>query len=279
MSNIAYPPQRPLSVGEILDLSFRIYRATLLRCLLLATLGVLAGQLTNVYGLARGRGLQGFVQSIQGGAHDPVFWLAYLLAIVLSLVLYAAVLLRQRAVIGGNRGDGEVAAAVRRTPAMLALLVLMVLTGAACFVPVLLSSSMAGRAGLVLLLLIPLSYVLIALSCAFTVLLLEQAGPVASYVRSWRLTYGSFWRLSLVYLVAVIVLLALTGVLGVVSAFIAGLFGHGDVVLVAATAGVIIIAISALTTPFYTAVALAVYGDLVARKEGTDLEQRISATA
>jgi hypothetical protein len=279
MSNIAYPPQRPLSVGEILDLSFRIYRATLVRCLLFATLGVLAGQLTNVYGLARGRGLQGFMQSMQGSAHDPVFWLAYLLAIILSLIFYAGVLLRQRAVIGGSRGDGELAAAARRTPAMLALVVLMLLTVVGCFVPALLGGSAAGRLGLAALMLVPLSYVLIALSCAFTVLLLERAGPLASYVRSWRLTYGSFWRLSLVYLVAVIVLLALTMVLGAVSAFVAGLFGRGDVVLVAATAGVIIVALSALTTPFYTAVALAVYGDLAARKEGTDLEQRISATA
>jgi hypothetical protein len=279
MSNIAYPPRRPLSVGEILDLSFRIYRATLVRCLLLATLGVLAGQLTNIYGLARGRGLQGFLQSMQGGAHDPAFWLVYVLAILLSLMFYAAVLLRQRTVVGGGPGGGEVAAAMRRTPAMLVLLALMVLTALACFAPVLLASGAMGRAGLAFLALLPLSYVLIGLSCAFTVLLLEPAGPLPSYVRSWRLTYGSFWRLSLVYLVALIVLLALTAVLGMVSAFIAGLFGRGDVLLVAATAGVLIIVLSALTTPFYTAVALAVYGDLAARKEGTDLEQRISATA
>jgi hypothetical protein len=279
MSNIAYPPQRPLSVGEILDLSFRIYRTTFVRCLLFATFGVLAGQLTNVYGLAHGRGLQGFVQSMQGGSRDPVFWLVYVLAIVLSLVFYAAVLLRQRTVIGGSPGGGELGAAVRRAPAMLVLLVLMGLTAGACLAPALLASSAVTRAGLVVLLMIPLSYVLIALSCAYTVLLLEQAAPLASYVRSWRLTYGSFWRLSLIYLVALIVLLALTAVLGMVSAFVAGLFGRGDVVLVAATAGVIIIVLSALTTPFYTAVALAVYGDLAARKEGTDLEQRISATA
>jgi hypothetical protein len=33
-----------------------------------------------------------------------------------------------------------------------------------------------------------------------------------------------------------------------------------------------------LAIPFYTALGLAVFGDLTARKEGTDLAQRIAAT-
>ena len=49
--------------------------------------------------------------------------------------------------------------------------------------------------------------------------------------------------------------------------------------LAANFAGVVGVALGALATPFYTALALAVLGDLKVRKEGTDLEQRISATA
>jgi hypothetical protein len=37
-----------------------------------------------------------------------------------------------------------------------------------------------------------------------------------------------------------------------------------------------VVAFSAVYTPLVTAMALAVYGDLQARKEGTDLERRIA---
>jgi hypothetical protein len=49
--------------------------------------------------------------------------------------------------------------------------------------------------------------------------------------------------------------------------------------MVTAFAGVVGVALGALATPFYTALGLAVLGDLSVRKEGADLEQRISATA
>src|ERR1700686_993304 len=56
MPNILYPPPRPQSVGEILDSAFRIFRATLLKCLPYATVAVIASQLPNIYYLATGRG-------------------------------------------------------------------------------------------------------------------------------------------------------------------------------------------------------------------------------
>ena len=57
MSTLPYPPQRQLSVGEVLDLSFRIYRTTFVKCLLFATCGVIAGQLAGIYALIKGRNL------------------------------------------------------------------------------------------------------------------------------------------------------------------------------------------------------------------------------
>jgi hypothetical protein len=50
------------------------------------------------------------------------------------------------------------------------------------------------------------------------------------------------------------------------------------VALITATLGVVSVAVGALATPFYTALGLAVFGDLTVRKEGADLAQRISAT-
>jgi hypothetical protein len=281
MTKIPYPPQRPLSVGEILDLTFQIYRATLLRCLLFSVLGVVAGQLTSIYSILKGRGLggglQGFMQALLGAQGDLTFKLLYVVGSILTLVLYAAVLLRQRALLSDRPVGGELMVGLRRTPAMIGLGLLTTLSVAACLLPAGLAHGVT-RYSIGLLLLIPASYVLVALSCAFIVLLIEGAGPFASYQRSWRLTAGSFWRLSLVYTVGIIVLVVMSFIIGLIAAFLAAIVGRGDVVLAAAATGVTIIALGAITTPFYTALGLAVFGDLTARKEGADLEQRISAT-
>jgi hypothetical protein len=284
MPNIAYPPRRPLSVGEVLDLTFQVYRATLVKCLLPAALAVIAGQLTNVYALAkggslgRGGGWAGFVQTLQGINQDPVYWLVYVLATVASLLFYAVVTLRQYALITGRPVAGEFAAALRRAPQLVGVVILVGASVGACLLPALLLSP-PGRYLLAGLLLIPASYVAVLLSCAFTVLLLTGSGPVASYARSWRLATGSFWRLSIIYTVVLIVLLVFGTLVGALAAFLAAVLGRGDVALIAATTGVIVVAVTALTIPMYTAALLAVFGDLTARKEGMDLEQRISATA
>src|SRR5215469_13651919 len=98
MVDIPYPPQRQLSVGEVLDLTFRIYRATVGKCLLLAGFGVIAGQLPSLYMLARGRPLMmapTAAQDLLAQMRDPALWALYLVGAVLSAVFAAAVLLRQ----------------------------------------------------------------------------------------------------------------------------------------------------------------------------------------
>jgi hypothetical protein len=281
MSTVPYPPQRQLSVGEALDLSFRIYRATFVKCLLFATCGVVAGQLAGIYALVRGpSGAQGptTMAGMLALMHDRTLIALYLVGIVLTLIFNAAVLLRQHAMITDGAVGGELTAALRRTPALIALVILMALASLACFVP----AWAAGgplRAVLIVAALIALCYGVIAISCAVTILLVEGAGPVASLARSWRLTTGSFWRLSVIYTVALIILVALELVIAAVAGFLAGALAHGDVSMVTAFAEVIGIILGALVTPFYGALALAVLADLKVRKEGADLAQRISATA
>jgi hypothetical protein len=179
----------------------------------------------------------------------------YIVGIVLTVIFYAAVLLRQRAIITDGTVGGELTAALRRMPALIGLGLLVALACAACFLPAWATGGTL-RALLIIAALVVLSYGVVAISCAQTILLVEDAGPAASLVRSWRLTTGSFWRLSIIYTVALIILIALY----MVIAAVAGLLG-------------------ALITPFYGALALAVLADLKVRKEGADLAQRISATA
>jgi hypothetical protein len=278
MPTIPYPPQRQLSVGEVLDLTFRIYRATVGKCLLFAGFGVISGQLANIYTLARGRPLMRAttLQDLAAELRDPQLWALYLVGAVLTMVFYAAVLLRQRALIVEGTAGGELAAAVRRVPALIGLGLLVVLGIVALFAPAGLIGGMM-RGVLILAAVIVLSYGLIAVSCAQTILLLDGAGPAASLSRSWRLTAGSFWRLSVIYTVALIILFVLYMVTAAIAGFVAGILGRGDFAIATASAEVVGVALGALATPFYSALALAVLGDLKVRKEGADLERRISS--
>jgi hypothetical protein len=281
MSTVPYPPQRQLSVGEVLDLTFRIYRVTLVKCLAFATCGVIAGQLAGIYALLKGRmpvrgstAMGGMLALMQ----DRTAVALYIVGIVLTVIFYAAVLLRQHAIITDGRVGGELTAALRRMPALIGLGVLVALACAACFLPAWAAGG-ALRALLIIAALGVLSYGAVAISCAQTILLVEDAGPVASLARSWRLTTGSFWRLSIIYTVALIILFVIYVVIAAVAGFLAGVLGHGDLAMATAFAEVIGIVLGALVTPFGGALALAVLADLKVRKEGADLAQRISATA
>jgi hypothetical protein len=281
MSTVPYPPQRQLSVGEVLDLTFRIYRVTFVKCLAFATCGVIAGQLASIYALLKGRlpargssDMSGMLALMQ----DRTAVALYIVGIVLTVIFYAAVLLRQHAIITDGTVGGELMAALRRTPALIALGVLVALACAACFLPAWATGG-ALRALLIIAALGVLSYGAVAISCAQTILLVEDAGPAASLTRSWRLTTGSFWRLSIIYTVALIILFVLYVVIAAVAGFLAGVLGHGDLAMATAFAEVIGIVLGALVTPFGGALALAVLADLKVRKEGADLAQRISATA
>jgi hypothetical protein len=281
MTTLPYPPQRPLSVGEVLDLTFRIYRTTLVRCLLLAACGVIAGQVANIYTLARGRPLASgpaAMQMMLEQMRDPAVVTLTLIGGLLTVVFYAAVLLRQRALLGAGPLGAELGTALRRLPALIGLAILVVAGCFACFLPALVTAG-AVRALLLVGAFVLLCYAVVAVSCAQTILLVDGAGPLTSLTRSWRLTAGSFWRLTAIYTVALIILFVLYALIGAIAGFLAGVLGRGELAVVTAFAAVVGVALGALATPFYCALALAVLGDLKVRKEGADLEQRISATA
>lgn len=273
MADIQYPPARPLSVGEVLDLSVRIYRRTLLKCLVLAGLAVLLSQVPALYNLAHGRYLVKGLNAFR----DPTFDLIYVLSILLSSALYGAVLLRQHALISGQAAGGEIAAALRRTPAWVVLLLLFALGLGIPFA--LIRAALHSVVLASVCLLVAVTYFGIAFSCAWPLLFVKGAGPLQSLARSWQLTRGSFWRLSGLYTVAVLILLAVWLVFGVVSVSLGVILGRGDVLVAGSTASLFAVAAGALLAPFYTGLALAVLGDLMVRREGADLEQRIAATA
>ena len=276
MATHLYPPPRPLSVGETIDLAFRIYRATLVTCLLFAGLAVIASELSTLYKLASHQALVGLSQE-----HDPKFWALYVLGLLAAVVLYSAMMLRQYAVLsGGTPASGsELGTTLRRLPGLALLWLLYALATFIWFVP----TGAFRSSGILTLILVaavlsvPATWIGITLSASWPVFLLTGRGAVASLAHSWRLVTGSWWRLAVIYTVALLMLLAFYMVAGVVAVAAAVPIARGDVVVATALASIIAVILTAVSAPFFTALILAVYGDLSVRREGADLSQRISA--
>jgi hypothetical protein len=291
MANILYPPSRPQSVGEILDSAFRIFGATLPKCLPYAALAVIAGQLPTLYDLSHGRPLLQAVLTQR--IHDPLWWALYVVAIVGTMTLTNAVILRQYGLATGRAAaaGAELATGARKIPGMLLIAIVLGLAVVGCLLPAGIVGGMAaGFSGgvpqaavaltlFVLLALIPASWLLVRWSCSGTVYLLMDRTAVESLSHSWRLTAGNFWRLSLVYTVGVVLLLVLYALSTVLGGVMALVLARGDVAVITAATTVVVVLLGAVATPFYWALALAVLGDLSARREGTDLAQRMSAPA
>lgn len=276
MTTPLYPPQRPLSVGETLDLTFRIYRGTVVKCLPLAALAILGSQLPALYLLASGRGLN---TSMLVTMQEPGYQAINFLSVLLSLVLNATILLRQYKLSTGSQPGGEVSTMARRVLALVGFALLVGFAVLVCLAPAALILTGLPKWLVALLCLVIISYVLVALSCAYAALVLEGARPMASLRRSWSLTRGSFWRLTAVYTVALIILVVFYIVLGTATAFVVAVVAHGELAVATAAYAVVAVALGAFVVPFYSAVQLAVFGDLTVRRQGTDLAQRISATA
>lgn len=271
-----YPPPRPLTVGEVLDLSFRIYRSTFVKCLLFGALLVVVNWLPNLYAVMHGHTL---VQSMVKPVVDSGYVITLLVTMVLAFLFPLAILLRQYRLITGHEPGGELLRALRLLGRTVLMLLLLALVGVGCgvlLVPLAFVSGLA-RYALAVLLVLPMGYVFVRLLCSMTVLVVEDVGPKASLSRSWELTSGNVLRLTAIYTVAFFLLVVMYIVFGAVAGFLYAVLGHGDVALVAAALGVVYVLVGALASPWYSALGLAVYGDLLVRKEGADLSQRISA--
>src|SRR3984893_17393098 len=114
----------------------------------------------------------------------------------------------------------ELATGLRRLPGMVLLGILASLAVVVWILPAFALHG-AARFSSMVLLLIPACYVAVALSCGWTVLLVTGKGAVASMSQSWRLTSGSWWRLTLIYSVALVLLVVLYSLSGLIGGVLA----------------------------------------------------------
>lgn len=241
---------RPLSVGEILDTSFQLYRRhfTPLATLVVVCYGV--PLLVNAY-----------VESAGGAAaHLGLVLLNLPLSIVLGSVAAAAtVFVISEAYLG--RGMTAREALLRATPFLGRLIV-----------AALLLTLLVGLG--FLLLIVPGVILACGLVLAWPALVLEDLpSATAGLRRSWALTRGArlklFWLLVALSLILFIPYMALGVVVGIVAAVSGGAPAAGAAALVSA---VLTALIQVVIYPLYNCVLTVAYYDLRVRKEGFDLE-------
>ena len=297
MANILYPPSRPQSVGEILDSAFRIFGATLVKCLPYAIAGVIVGQLPNLYDLVKNGKPRMDPATRLALIHDRIFWLSYAVGLLLALLFANAVMLRQYALARGREtaAGAELLRGAARVPGVVLIVIVMMLAMVGTMIPVVLAVALplgvagafgggGGQQGAVwtamifaLVVLIAISWIVIRWICAALIYVLTDRGPFASMGHSWRLTSGSFWRLFIIYSVAMVILIVFYFIAVLFGTAVAAALAHGDIVLMAAVMSVMVVVLGAIAAPFYSALMLSVYGDLSVRKEGADLAQRLAA--
>jgi len=246
---MALPALRPLSVGEILDVSFQLYRRHFAA---LAMVALICSGLPVLLSL--------FIEA-SGGMLQHV-WLTlayYLIFVVLSAIATAAtVFIVSESYLGRPLSAAE--ALSRAAPLLWRVIACSILTGLLVMVGF-------------LLFVIPGIVLVCGVILAFPVLVLEPGTTATGALsRSWALTRGSRWRifgmLVTIFLLLYIPIVALTALAAHVlpdaapgSAMTGGIVG---LVL----AGVL----QLFLYPLFYCVLTVSYYDLRVRKEGFDLE-------
>lgn len=258
---MSQPPLRPMSVGEILDVAFGIYRQHLATLVTITVL--LTGLPLVVFFAAAGLAMASIATNILGLL---VLVLLFLIGYVIltQLAMGASVLVIAEGYLGRTLSAGD---AVRRTLDRLGLLIASGL----------LVGLVVGLGAL--LIFVPGIILLCGLIITTQVVMLESPdGATAAMGRAWNLSSGFRWRMFLLLLVGFVltfVVLMGTNIL-VTMAF--GGFGAdadpgtaGSVGLVLLQQGVQLV-MNMLIAPLTYCFLTVAYYDLRVRKEAFDLE-------
>lgn len=263
-------PTQPQAVGGVLDTTFQLYKASLVKMIPLSLLLAIAGSPSSIYV---------FTQGGAGNAADPFamlammrglnYWLAVGAGMIGTTWMMSAAYLKVASIGTGEEiGLGTaVQNALTRLPGMLLMLILF---------------GIALALGLVLLL-IPGMILMVSLALCFNTALFDGKGPVQALSESHRLVWGNWWRTAAILTVGFIVIFVIYMVAALIIGVITPLLvlgggGTENVLLISMISGLLIgVLMSVLVTPFYIAMAISIYWDLKLRKDGGDLAARVGA--
>ena len=240
---------RPLSVGEILDVSFTLYRRHF------ATLGTVAVLCSGLPVL-----LSLYIEASGGVLQNLPLTLVYYMAftVLSSIATAATVFVVSESYLG--RPLSALAALRRATPLIGRLIVCSLLL------------AIVVGFGLVLFL-IPGIVLLCGLVLAFPSLVLEPGiSPTSALSRSWSLTRGSRWRMLGLVVTLVILLYVPIVAIGAMAALVLPTGGGGGPLNPGLVALAVVGVMQMLLYPLLYCVLTVAYYDLRVRKEGFDLE-------
>jgi hypothetical protein len=260
MPNALYPPLKPRSFAELLDAVLQIFRLSLLKCLPYATLATIAAQLWSLYYLCRG--LPPVLD-----ANDPVGVAINGVGTLIFIMLATMLLLRQSSIAAGRpvAGSAELLHTLKRAPAIVAIALLAGAAVAVFMVPALALAPPYRTAGIVVML-APALYIGIALSFALPALMLARKGVLGSIAYSFRLVRGNWWRVAAIYSVGIGVVLTLWMLVATVIAVASTDDVADNAAISRAVSSAAVLAVLAISLTFYSALTLALFGDLEVRR-------------
>ena len=253
---MTFPVLRPLSVGEILDTSFGLYRQHFVALATIVMISTGAPLLLNLY-----------IQSAGGLMANPILAAVYLMAYIAlsSLGAAATVFLISEGYLGRDLTAGG--ALSRATPLLGTLIVYSILFALVVFI------------GL-LLLIVPGIILACGLVLATPVIVLESgASATGALSRSWSLTQGSRLRMfGLLLVFALLVYIPVIALSIVAANMVPGAITAGDgssapMLVFTALMGVVQMVIY----PLLYCILTVTYYDMRVRKEGFDLEMLASS--
>jgi hypothetical protein len=260
MPNALYPPLKPRSLGELLDAALQIFRLSLLKCLPYATVAIIAGQVWALYYLSRGR--MPVLDS-----NDPVGVALYGLGSLIAVILWTAMLLRQSLIAAGRQvtGSAGLLDTLKRAPAIAAI---VLLGGAALSLLLLPALALAPpyRIAGIAVMLAPALYIGVALSFSLPALMLARKGVLASLAYSFRLVHGNWWRVAAIYLVGSAAIWTLCLLVATVFSLALSDNGADNAAITRAVTFAAILAVVAVGLTLYSALVLALFGDLEVRR-------------
>jgi hypothetical protein len=258
-------PERPQSIGGVLDSAFQLYKASVLKvwptCLLIA----IVTALPTVYMLMGGTDATDPFAAL-AVMSDPLYWAVYCVTMVLTMWLWAALYLQQGG-IGAGQDPGAGAALKAGVGRALPLLLMTILF------------MIALTVGLVLLV-IPGLILMVSLMLGANLLLFEGKGPVGALQSSHQLVWGNWWRTTAILTVGFIIVMVIYMLVGLIVGIAIPFLGvdSADFLLNLQLTSLLVTALMTfLVMPFYVALLISAYWDLKLRKEGGDLAARVAA--
>ena len=241
---MAAPVLRPLSTGEVLDVSFGLYRAMFVPLVIVTMVSRLVPIVLGIYLAASGGALENLG--------------IFLVQMVLSIVLSALGVAATNFIVSGAYLGHDVTAddALRSASKLIGPLILLSLM-----------TSLVIGVGFILLI-VPGIILLGGLLLSTPVLVLEQPiSATGAMSRSWELSRGFRGKALLTLFVTSLLLLIPTMLTGILAG-IAALLGASSLLVFSVLGGVLQI----FVYPFMYVAFTVLYYDLRVRKEGFDLE-------